>query len=279
MNELELKFALAAIRHEHLGQGAATDLLTISLSVNDYVGHSFGPYSLRVADLTLRTDRALADFFAGVDRTVGLSNVWMTLSGDHGVAPTPQFVQEHHLGFGRFSTAPLEHAIETALAGQFGPGKLVESVGIPYVYLDQEALKQRHIPPEKAEQIVARAARQVPGVKAAFTRTELESGGAALDPLFRKAVNSFEGSRSGDVFLILEPFAVPVGSDTSTTHGSPWSYDAQVPLIFWGSAFRPGVYPEPVQPVDLTATLAAALGLDQPSGAQGHPLSQALQLK
>ncbi|MBZ5543531.1 MAG: alkaline phosphatase family protein [Acidobacteriia bacterium] len=279
MNELELKFALAAIRNEHLGQGPATDLLAISLSVNDYIGHDFGPYSLQVADLTLRTDRALADFFAGVDHTVGLSNVWMALSGDHGVAPTPQFVREHHLGFGGFNAGPLEHTIEAALVQQFGEQRLAQSIGIPYVDLDQDALKRRQIPAERAEAIVAQAALRVPGVQAAFTRTELVNGNSAQDPLFRKALNSFETSRSGDVFLILKPFAVPSGSDTDTTHGSPWNYDAQVPLVFWGTAFTPGTYSDPVQPVDLAPTFAAALGLDQPSGAQGRPLSQALHLK
>ena len=277
MNELELKFALAAIRNEHLGQGPATDLLAISLSVNDYIGHEYGPYSPQVADLTLRTDRALADFFAGVDHTVGLGNVWMALSGDHGVAPTPQFVREHHLGFGRFSTGPLKHAVEDALAEQFGQQRFVESIGIPYIYLDQDALKSRQIPVARAQAIVAEAALRVPGVRAAFTGTELERGQSAQDPLLRKALNSFLPSRSGDVFLILEPFAVPSSSDTGTTHGSPWNYDAQVPLVFWGTAFAPGTYSDPVEPIDLAPTFAAALGLDQPSGAEGRPLSQTLQ--
>ena len=276
MNELELRFALAAIGNEHLGQGPATDLLTISLSVNDYLGHDFGPYSPQVADLTLRTDRDLADFFAGVDQTVGLSNVWMALSADHGVAPTPQFVREHHLGFGRFSTGPLKQAIEAALAEQFGQQRLIQSLGIPYVYLDRDALKRRQIPAARAEAIVAEAARHVPGVQAAFTRTELVNGESAQDPLFRKALKSFEANRGGDVFLILGPFAVPSSTNTDTTLGSAWNYDSQVPLVFWGTAFTPGTHSDPVEPISLAPTFAAALGLDQPSGAQGRPLSQAL---
>jgi len=277
MNELELKFALAAIRNEHLGQGPATDLLAISLSVNDYIGHAFGPYSPEVADLTLQTDRDLAAFFTEVDRTVGLANVWMALSADHGVAPTPQFVREHHLGLGRFSVRPLSESINAALAEQLGEKGLLQAIELPCVYLNQGVLKQRKIPSERAEAIVAQAARQVPGVKAAFTRTELENGKSAQDPLFRKALNSFEGSRSGDVFVVLDAFAVPAESDTGTTHGSPWNYDAQVPLVFWGTGFRPGTYVDPVQVIDLAPTLAAALGLDQPSGAQGRPLSKALR--
>lgn len=276
MNELELRFALAAIRNEHLGQGAATDLLTISLSVNDYIGHEFGPDSLQVADLTLQTDRDLAAFFAEVERTVGLANVWIALSADHGVAPTPQFIREHHLGLGRFSGKPLKESINAALAEQFGGERLIQAIGLPCVYLDQAVLKTRQIPAERAEMIVAQAALRVQGVKAAFTRAQLANGKSARDPLLRKALNSFETGRSGDVFIVLDSFAVPSDRDTSTTHGSPWDYDAQVPLVLWGAVFKPGTYRDPVQTIDLAPTLAAALGLDQPSGAQGRPLSQAL---
>jgi predicted AlkP superfamily pyrophosphatase or phosphodiesterase len=276
MNELELRFALAAIRNEHLGQGAATDLLTISLSVNDYIGHEFGPDSLQVADLTLQTDRDLAKFFAEVERTVGLASVWIALSADHGVAPTPQFIREHHLGLGRFSSKPLRESINAALAEQFSGERLVQAMGLPWVYLDQAVLKTRQISAERAQMIVAQAALRVPGVKAAFTRAQLANGKSAGDPLFQKALNSFETGRSGDVFIVLDPFAVPSERDTSTTHGSPWDYDAQVPLLLWGAVFKPGIYQDPVQATDLAPTLAVALGLVPPSGAQGRPLSQAL---
>ena len=81
------------------------------------------------------------------------------------------------------------------------------------------------------------------------------------------------------MFIVLEPFAVASGSDTTTTHGTPWDYDAHVPILLWGSAFRPGEYAEPCQPIDLAATLALALGINQPSGAAGSPLSSALTRK
>ena len=277
ISEVELKFAGEAIRSEHLGQGPATDLLTISLSANDYIGHAFGPYSLEVADMTLRTDRYLADFFAEVDRTVGLDNVWIALSADHGVAPTPAFVKEHKLGMGMFHGEMLKEAVDAALTQAFGRDQWISAMGIPYIYLNQAALTKRQISPEKVEAEAARAAASVPGVKAAFTRTQLLTGGAGHSPLARKAANSFEIHRSGDVFLILDQFSVPSDGESGTTHGAPWNYDAQVPMLLWGSAFRPGVYALPCEPIDLAATLAAALGLTQPSGARGHPLEQALR--
>jgi hypothetical protein len=276
ITDLELRFAREVIRNEHLGEDAATDLLAISLSVNDSIGHEFGPYSPEVADATLRTDRYLADFFADLDRMIGLDNVWIALSADHGVAPNARFVKEHRLGIGKFQGG-IRNAVEKALSLAFGSEQWTESVGVPYIYLNPAALNRRQVPAEKAETEAARAAAAVPGVMAAFTRTQLLTGGAGLSPLGRKALNSFHSQRSGDVFLILEPYAVAVGNDAETTHGTPWNYDAQVPLLLWGSAFKPGVYAVPCQPIDLVATLAAALDLNQPSGAQGSPLTPALK--
>ena len=98
MNEMELAFAEKAVKNEHLGQGSDTDLLAVSLSVNDYIGHAFGPYSPQVADTTLRTDRYLASFFTYLDKVVGVKNIWIVLSADHGVAPNPEFIQEPQMG-------------------------------------------------------------------------------------------------------------------------------------------------------------------------------------
>ena len=279
MTDIELKFAREAIRNERLGQGPATDLLTISLSVNDYIGHESGPYSPELADLTIRTDRYLADFFSDLDRMVGLDNVWITLSADHGVAPTPQFVKEHQLGLGSFQAGSIATAVQQALSQAFGEEQWLRSVSLPYIYLNQTALQKRQVPAERAEAEAASAAAAVPGVGAVFTRTQLLTGSTGESPLARKAANSFHRQRSGDVFLILDPYAVPVGSETETTHGSPWNYDAQVPMLLWGSAFKPGVYAVPCQAIDLVATLAVALGLNQPSGAQGQPLTPALNEK
>jgi len=96
-------------------------------------------------------------------------------------------------------------------------------------------------------------------------------------PFARAASNSFNPKRGGDVFVVLDPYALPVSGSRETTHGSLWNYDSQVPLLLWGSAFKPGVYFSRCQPIDLAATLAAALGLTQPSGSQGSPLEPALR--
>ena len=277
ISEIELGFAEDALREEHLGQGVDTDLLAISLSANDYIGHAFGPYSPQVADVTLRTDRYLASFFAELDKLVGLKNVWIALSADHGVAPSPEFILDHKWGSGYAQPALILKAIEDAMADTFGSDKWVAAADAPYVYLDSETLKRHHIQPVQAEEVAAMAVASAPGVKAAFTRTQLLKGSLPLSPFARMASNSFDPKRAGDVFLVLDPYALPVSGSERTTHGSPWNYDSQVPLLLWGSAFRPGVYFSHCQPIDLAPTLAATLGLSQPSGAQGSPLVVSLK--
>jgi len=277
MNDLELAFARAAVINEHLGQGPDTDLLAIGLSVNDHIGHAYGPYSSQVADCTLRTDRALAAYFADLDRIVGLSNVWIALSADHGVAPTPAFIRSHNLGPGNAQRRLIRGAVEQAMVGAFGPGAWVEAAEEFGFYLDQNALRAHGIQPSRAEEVAAEAAASAPGVMAAFTRSQFMTGRLPASPLARKAANSFYPKRSPDVFIVLEPYAVPVSGQGGTTHGGLWNYDAQVPLVLWGSEFRPGVQAGPCETVDLAATLAAALGLGQPSGAEGRPLAQAMR--
>jgi predicted AlkP superfamily pyrophosphatase or phosphodiesterase len=277
MNAIELTFASQAIKNEGLGQGPATDLLAISLSVNDSIGHAFGPYSDEVADTTLRTDRDLADFLVELDKTIGLDNVWIALSADHGAAPTPKFIKQYHLGLGNAVTSALKDAVEKALSQSYGSDQWVEDFTSFCITLNKSTLKKHHTEESRVEALAAEAAALVPGVSAAFTRTQLLTGAYPRSPLGRKAANSFHSQRSGDVFLILDPYALPVAGETGSTHGAPWTYDTQVPLVLLGNAFKPGIYATPCEPIDLAPTLAVALGLTQPSGAQGRPLTAALK--
>jgi hypothetical protein len=189
------------------------------------------------------------------------------------VAPTPAYIERHHLGLGRANEGAIHKAVEEALTMRFGLGPWIDDAG----YLNKETLKKRGVAESEAETVAAQVAASAPDVAAVFTRNQLQTGRLPETPLARKVANSFNPERSGNVFVVLKPYAVPVAKVNETTHGSPWNYDAQVPLLLWGSAFKPGTYATPCQPIDLAPTLAAALGLTQPSGAEGKPLWVALK--
>jgi predicted AlkP superfamily pyrophosphatase or phosphodiesterase len=277
MNAIELGFASQAIKNEGLGQGPATDLLAISLSVNDSIGHAFGPYSDEVADTTLRTDRDLANFLDELDKTLGLDNVWIALSADHGAAPTPKFIKQYHLGLGSSVIPGVRDAVEKAVSQSYGSDHWVQDITSFCITLNKATLSKHQAAESRVEATAAEASASVPGIAAAFTRTQLLTGALPRSPLGRRAANSFHSQRSGDVFLILDPYALPVAGETGSSHGAPWTYDTQVPLVLWGNAFKPGTYAAPCEPIDLASTLAVTLGLTQPSGAQGTPLTAALK--
>ena len=277
MNKIQLDFALAAVQGEHLGQNQTTDLLAISLSVNDFIGHQYGPYSPEVADNVLRTDRYLAEFFAALNRQVGLDNVWIILTADHGVAPTLRYTQKHHLADDSAAPDTVNRAVDKALSEALGQDQWIEYAEGTAFYLNRATLKKHQVEAARAQTVAAEAAATVPGVYAAYTRQQLLSGAPLVSPYARKVTNCFYSQRSGDVFVVFGPYASPTTSETGAGHGSPWNYDAQVPMVLWGAAFKPGTYSNRCQPIDLAATLATALGISQPSGAQGQPLVQAIK--
>lgn len=192
----ESNFAATAIKNHQPGYGPDTELLAISLSTNDYIGHGYGPYSAEVADATLRTEHYPAAFFKQVDKLVGLDNVWITLSADHGAAPPPTFIGEHHLGPGRLNPKPVKEAVEQALAKAFGPGDWLANLDEFYLDLNHPALEEHHISISRAQQVAAEAAMSVPTIRPAFTRTQFLTRQLPDIPPAQKAANSYSPTRS-----------------------------------------------------------------------------------
>jgi predicted AlkP superfamily pyrophosphatase or phosphodiesterase len=277
-NEVLFEFAMAAVSNEKLGEDEDPDLLGISLSANDLIGHAFGPNSHEVMDLTVRTDRLLQDFFAFLDKRIGRRQVLIVLTADHGVAPLPEVVRDLSLGAGRLDPSKIATAVEAGLRSRFGaapaPGWLVH-MAPPWVYLNVKALGQRGIAIEEAERTSRDAVKGVPEVHQALTATELrrlQKTGTVSGPAF-----SFHPERSGSIYYELKPYIVPGQEPTGTTHGSPWSYDTRVPLLWFGASVKRGTHAGPVSIVDIAPTLSTLLGIGKPSGSRGRVLREMLR--
>lgn len=273
-SEVLLEFARTVVEQEKLGQRGVTDLLCLSFSVNDSIGHAFGPESHEVMDITLRTDRMLAEFFAFLDRHLGAGRFLVVLTADHGVAPVPEQVTARHPGLsaGRIDHARLLRTCEAALDRAFGP--LTE--GRRWLVADENALlfqrgvcAERNVAPEKAEQVVREALRSLEFVEAAWTRTELLAGPAAGE-YGGANVLSYHRERSGDVVYQLKPYWVD--RKTGTNHGTPYAYDVHVPLLWYGPGVPSGVRTDAVGVDDIAPTLARLLGLPAPPMARGRVL-------
>ena len=275
-NELLEKLAEQAIDGEALGSRGATDLLIVSFSSNDYVGHRTGPDSPEVRDMCLRTDRLLAKLLDAVAKKIGLDNALFVLSADHGVAPVPE-VQEPRKMPGGYIYADIEDVVRTALRKKFGSGELILASVENEIYLDYKALEQRKVDLATACRTGADALLAAPiHVARVFTRDQLE-GGAASDPIAQAVANGFYPARSGDIIVVFEPYWMPyMKPPAKTTHFTPYNYDTHVPVIFFGAGIKPGWYRDNIQVNDVAPTLAALMDVEIPSGAFGRVLTEAL---
>jgi len=276
-NEYLADFARAAIEGEGLGQDEFTDLLTVSFSANDLLGHAYGPYSQEVQDMTLRTDRILAGLFDYIDKKIGLSNTIIALTADHGVAPIPE--HSRALGFGgRVDSRALLNSIEAALSKRFGEDKWILAFVNSNIYFDYSALERRKADLSEVERIAGEAALKAPGVAACFARSQIISGQLPPTVIAQRVASGFYPQRNGDLILVAEPFFL-VGDSSTASHGSPYSYDAHVPVIFYGAGIAAGNYTVECSPADIAPTLSFMLDIEPPSSSVGRILSEAIKGK
>lgn len=276
-NELEVDFALTALRALQLGRDEVPDLLAIGLTANDRVGHAYGPTSHEVMDITIRTDRLLARLFDALDREVGLANVVVVLTADHGVAPAPEALEAT---FGRpmgrrLPADSVAGPVRRALEARYGPGAWVIHQNKPFVYLDEALLRARGVDVAEAEAVAAAAVAAVPGVAWAQSRSVLVKEWAAGRDT--EANRSFHPGESGHVMYLTEPWVVEEDDPAGTGHGTPWAYDQRVPILWYGAGIQPGARHEEATVADIAPTLARLLGVPPPAAARGRVLAEALK--
>jgi predicted AlkP superfamily pyrophosphatase or phosphodiesterase len=281
-NEYVLASAEELIRQEGLGKDEVPDILAINLSSNDYIGHAFGPDSPEVLDVSVQTDRQLSGFFHFLDQTVpgGLPAVTVVLTADHGVSPMAEEMAEQ--GFvtaGGYSDKALRDGVKAALDAAFGPDDWVKDLQEFNLYLNLDAVQRQGVAPAKAEEIAAEALRRQPGIYAAYTRSQILDGRVPNTDIGHRVVLGFHPKVSGDVVIVLDPYAVPSSGSVvkGTTHGTTYAYDTSVPLLLGGAGIKPGRYTQRVSTLDIAPTLSELLGVLQPSGCEGHALSRALK--
>jgi len=311
-NSYEFDFAKALITGEKMGQRGVTDLLTISLSANDIQGHQLGPDSDSEDQMVLALDRQFDRFFSWLDQNVGLSNVWLALTADHGVAPVPGEAAKLGMNSAMVNLEKLYKRLEDELNQRYSPGRheeyLMPGPELPYIVLNKHAFTKVNVSEQAAEEEVAAllpeavaaqspapmpvlkkgeaAAEQPsqkrlppsPQVAGVFTRLQMADGQLPQTDFGRELAHSYSYHGNWFVMLALAGYQMEdIRSWGGTTHFSPWSYDRHVPLAFYGAPFVSGEYHERVAPVDLATTFAAELGINFPSAAVGKVLTEALK--
>lgn len=273
-NELILQFAERALLAEKLGAGSKVDLLTVSFSSNDYVGHALGPDSDEAHDMALRVDKLVGELIRAAEAQAGAGRVLVVLTADHGVAPVPEVNQKRKMPGGRFDEKNELDTVEKVLTTRFGApppgGKWIQYSGEGSLFFAPHPTADI----AEEERVAADAIRALPHVFRVYTRTQLMHGEISQDSVGVRMRNGFNEARSGNVTVMLDPYWMV--SRSGTTHGAPFDYDTHVPVLFLGSQVRAGRYNSNIMVNDIAPTLATMLDVETPSGSVGRVLDEML---
>ncbi len=268
-------FAKAAIENEQLGSGQATDLLALSISTTDYIGHSFGPNSLEVEDTYYRLDQDIAGFLQYLDNKLGKGNYLVFLTADHGVAHVPAFLKDHRMPAGIFDDYAMMKDINAVLATEFGMNNIIRSAQNYQFYLNYPEVEKNGKDMEAIKKSIIKSLKALPFVINAFELEKLEET-TLPQPQKYMMVNGFNPKRSGDIMFTVKP-AWFDGGTRGTTHGLWNPYDAHIPNIWFGWHVKPGKTYRETYMTDIAPTLAALLKIQMPNGNVGKVLEEILR--
>jgi predicted AlkP superfamily pyrophosphatase or phosphodiesterase len=276
MDELTLAVALEGVRQMSLGTGPATDLLAVSLSTTDAIGHRFGPDAREVHDQVVRLDRYLGVFLDSLFAMRDSSRVIVALTADHSVGPLPEATSRYpNKGAGRVALAPIWAEFR---AGLISAG--VDSTGIAFdegvLYLYPAALAPANMKADAVARAFATRLSVAPGVLRVDLMRHLVRSDTTRDYVARRWLHMLPPDLPAAATVTLKPYWYQSGV-SYPTHGSPHDYDAQVPIILWGPRVRPGTYGELARVVDIAPTLAELLGIEPTEKLDGHVLRAALR--
>ena len=273
-------FALRSITAENLGQDNQTDMLCVSFSTPDIVGHAFGPYSVEIEDIYLRLDLEIERMLNYLDKEIGKKDYVFFVTADHAVVPVPQHLVDQKLPGGYFYLNDRLNSLRKSISQAFGADLFIGEDNLN-IYLDRPKMDSLGIFPREVQLFVADLIRNWDGVKAVYTADELLS--FSVDEEWKDMIkNGYDYKRSGDVIFILESGYLPksVESESSkrgTSHGSAFNYDTQVPLLWYGKQIKPQSIHRRVEITDIAATLSQLFFIQRNGSMTGQPIIELLQ--
>lgn len=279
-NNFLTDFALAGMLNEGLGQDDQTDMLCISYSSPDMIGHAFGPYSVEIEDTYLRLDQDIERLIAALDKEVGKGEYVVFLTADHAVVPVPQLLVDHNLPGGYFFQDTNFVILENDMVEQYGQN-FVDDYDNLNIYLDHDSIEISGYDYDDVLDFILNRVRKWDGVKRVFTGHQLYNANVD-DPWLNMVRNGYHHAESGDIIITLEPGYLPKSKDSEssrkgTSHGSAYSYDTHVPLLWYGAGIPRQEIFRPIQITDITATLTHIMYLQQVNALTGEPIEELLE--
>lgn len=269
-NDLTTDFAIAAIKGEGLGKDDITDVLTLSYSSTDYVGHNFGVNSKEIQDTYIRLDKDLERFFKFLDAEVGAGEYTVFLTSDHGAIDVPSYLKSVKIPAGYLDNDQLKKQFQAFLTETYGTTDVVENISNDQVFLNKSKLKELNLNIQDVQQAIVNEQISYKNIAKVYTGTAMSSANftIGIEALLQ---NGYNQKRSGDV-IIVNDIAHIAYSKTGSTHGSGLNYDTHVPLLFFGKGIKKGeTFQKTVIP-DIAPTISALLGISFPNGSTGDVL-------
>jgi predicted AlkP superfamily pyrophosphatase or phosphodiesterase len=263
--------AIEALKNAGIGNDAYPDILAISYSGTDAVGHLFGPQSRELNDIYLHLDNDLARLLDALDKYIGKDNYTLFLTADHGVGEIPAYLKDHNIPAGYIDTAIFVNEIREKLSLKFGPGKWLENYVDANLYLNRSLAQNKGIPMRELENYLAGIVREITGVAEVYTKSQLEENNYATGIGYKVQIG-FYPERCGDVVYILkanwnEKYATYVAN-----HGSPYDFDTHIPLIWFGAGISKGSTYKPLNITDIAPTISVLLHIKNPGSCIGNPI-------
>lgn len=273
-NSLLADFAIEALKRENLGKGTDTDFLAVSFSSTDYVGHKFGVDSKEIQDTYMRLDLDLARLLEALDQQVGKENYTLFLTADHAAVPVPAYLQSVKVPAGYVDQASIVSKVNEFVSQRYGEG-LVSNVSNNQVFLNTAKMEEMGLDLPSVQEAIAYQLMKEPAIDQAYTAHQM------WENYYDKGVpyilqNGYNQKRSGEVLFVYKPAFISY-SHTGSSHGSPEIYDTHVPLLFYGKGFKKGHSYSRHEIVDIAPTIAALLGIADPTGATGSPIVEVLK--
>lgn len=269
-NSITMDFALAALKGEALGQDEDTDVLAISFSSTDYVGHNFGVNSKEVEDTYIRLDKDLERLLDTLDSYVGEGDYTVFLTADHGAVNVPAYLQSVKIPAGYLDYNSRKALFQKFLMDTYGTTDLIENVSNNQIFLNKAKLKELGLNIHDVEQALVDEQISYPNIAKVYTATTMNSTNftTGIEVLLQ---NGYNQKRSGDV-IVVDDIAHIAYSRKGSTHGSGLNYDTHVPLLFFGAGIKQGETLDKTVIPDIAPTISALLGISFPNGATGRPL-------
>jgi len=273
-NSIVTDFALAALDSENLGQDNDTDVLAISYSSTDYIGHNFGVNSKEIEDTYIRLDLELERLLNNLDAKVGKGNYTVFLTSDHGAVEVPAYLESMHIPAGYINNGNTNKKFKTFMLETFGVDDLIANVSNNQVFLNYERLAELNLELEDVQEAIIEELISYDSVYKVYKAKTMNSTAftTGIEMLLQLGYNQ---KRSGDILIVGDPGFISY-SKTGSTHGSGFNYDTHVPLIFYGFGINKGETVERTEITDVAPTISSLLNISFPNGAIGTPIEKAI---